>query len=91
MNYEEASALAKAILESAPKAARKNAKTGFELMMFDFYTTAIECIEKQIPKSGNVGFAKFCECPKCEWIIETLEPFNYCPNCGQAIKWREEE
>lgn len=52
---------------------------------------AIEALEKQIPKSGNVGFAKFCECPKCEWIIETLEPFNYCPNCGQAIDWSEVE
>lgn len=55
----------------------------------DLFDIAIECIEKQVPKSGNVGFAKYCECPKCEWIIETIEPFNYCLNCGQAILWED--
>ena len=24
-------------------------------------------------------------CPKCDALI--LEPFEYCPNCGQALDW----
>lgn len=96
MNYDEASALAKAILESAPKAARKNAKTGFEMMMFDFYTTAIECIEKQIPKkpiedAEHIGWLIWI-CPICgKEVGRVLEPLQHHCECGQAIDWGEVE
>lgn len=100
MTYEEASALAKAILENAPKAARKNAKTGFELMRFDFYATAIECIEKQIPKKPtytgekNVYGAVVRICNECgdKVCISPMakEYENYCRSCGKRLTdWSE--
>lgn len=107
MTYEEASALAKAILENAPKAARKNAKTGFELMRFDFYATAIECIEKQIPKKPHITTMEYAysagkrtirNCPYCYevrglglWKSLIDKPTPYCRRCGQAIDWSEVE
>ena len=55
--------------------------------------TAIEALEKQIPKKpittkdGN----KSCS---CGWVVQTGYIRNclyYCDNCGQAIDWSEEE
>lgn len=55
---------------------------------------AIEALEKQIPK--EVSIMKYRNdydwtCNNCdttfEYIRYTADKPNYCPNCGQAIKW----
>ena len=59
---------------------------------------AIEALEKQIPKKPDVysdGYADGYEvweehCPNCEYDFDGHNP-SYCPRCGQAIDWSEEE
>lgn len=55
---------------------------------------AIKALEKQIPK--EVSTMKYRNdynwtCNSCnttfEYIRYTADKPNYCPNCGQAIKW----
>ena len=46
---------------------------------------AIESMEKQIPKKPINK-----ECPICEEPIPRWDT-RYCPNCGQALKWGEED
>lgn len=48
----------------------------------------IEALEKQIPKElKKQGYFKVCECG-CEMSTFLMyNRANYCPNCGQAIKW----
>lgn len=84
MKYEDAIVIAKAILESGTG---KSAKTGFELMMFDVYTTALEAIEKQIPKKPYAETEFYGACPSCGRTIDT----EFCQYCGQAIAWSEVE
>lgn len=49
---------------------------------------AIEALEKQIPKKlEKQGYFKVCKCG-CEMSTFLMHNrANYCPNCGQAIKW----
>ena len=65
---------------------------------FDKYTTdaivmAIDALEKQIPKKPTRGKYGHTECACCGWIVESfcgdLEQYPFCPNCGQAIDWKE--
>ena len=67
---------------------------------FDKYTAnaidmAIESLEKQIPKKPTMGKYGHTECACCGWVVETfcgdLEQYPFCPNCGQAIDWRDAE
>lgn len=57
--------------------------------------TAIEALEKQIPKKPiksdrEVRYYEVWKCPKCgfEWSSRVVD---YCYKCGQAIDWRDEE
>ena len=59
----------------------------------------IAAIEKQIPKStywensknGKIyDFGWFC-CPKCNEMVDDFEEWKFCPSCGQALKWGEDE
>lgn len=61
----------------------------------------IEALEKQIPKKpyyeGN-GYSDgelvydTWRCPNCDSAYEVeYDDYKYCPNCGQAIDWRDEE
>lgn len=57
--------------------------------------TAIEALEKQIPKKPiksdrEVRYCEVWKCPKCgfEWSGRVVD---YCYKCGQAIDWRDEE
>ena len=62
--------------------------------------TAIEALEKQIPKEliaegdgyadGEMVYDSFY-CPSCDYHMEDYEVENYCPNCGQAIDWGGDE
>lgn len=57
--------------------------------------TAIEAIEKQIPKKPRETGAMYY-CPNCGGLV-VLTDFvtditcNYCLKCGQALDWSEEE
>lgn len=63
--------------------------------MDDMMRTAIEALEKQLPKKPDImdyilGDIDF-KCPTCksEYICEKGYEHFYCPNCGQKIKWSE--
>lgn len=45
---------------------------------------SIEALEKQIPKKKR----KRNECPECGYSYAFEE---YCPNCGQALEWEDED
>lgn len=42
-------------------------------------------IEKIISKDPYYGFGNSPQCPNCGTHL--IYQFNYCPECGQAIKW----
>ena len=62
---------------------------------------AIEALEKQIPKKPDFEGDGFWDgklvydtwiCPCCEKHYEVdYDDYDYCPNCGQALDWSEEE
>ena len=62
---------------------------------------AIEALEKQIPKKPKETDAyphRLC-CPTCHWTLcfnkenadgyRMMHMFTYCPECGQAIDWSD--
>ena len=61
------------------------------------YDLAIEALEKQIPKKPISTKGKYghTECVCCGWVVESfcgdLEQYPFCPNCGQAIDWSDDE
>lgn len=77
------------------KTAKADVEWNYPLDYSIAFDTAIEALEKQIPKKPinkennyqrNVGL-----CPCCKEIIDDWEDYKYCGECGQAIDWREEE
>ena len=50
------------------------------------FETAIEALEKQIPKELKEDGWLYC--PICGRDV-LLDRFNYCPDCGQALDWSE--
>lgn len=62
---------------------------------------AVEALEKQVPKKPQLesygysgGELVYDEwfCPKCgEGYEIDSDDYNYCPECGQKIDWRNEE
>lgn len=55
---------------------------------------AIQCIEKQIPKKPNVREQGSTTVARgfCTECLRTVFSFDsYCPTCGQAIDWSDEE
>lgn len=63
--------------------------------MAEVRDTAIEALEKQIPKkpikSGReIRYCEVWKCPKCgfEWSGRVVD---YCYKCGQAIDWSGDE
>ena len=51
------------------------------------FEIAVAAMEKQDPVYAGVP-AMNCACPACG---ETMEyEHNYCPNCGQRLKWTED-
>jgi len=66
----------------------KAVHTMYDVMCGDwsFCWTAIEALEKQIPKKPIVDerYVK-CICPKC-WALLT-DYQSFCDNCGQAVLW----
>ena len=67
----------------------------------NYIDMAIAAMEKHIPKkpyfegdgywNGNLVYDTWI-CPNCEKRYELdFEEYDHCPNCGQAIDWKEEE
>ena len=60
---------------------------------------AIESLEKQEPKKPNEtdAYPHRVYCPNCYWTFwynkENIirDMYKYCPDCGQAIDWSEDE
>ena len=56
---------------------------------------ACEALEKQIPKKPTMGKYGHTECACCGWVVESfcgdLEQYPFCPHCGQAIDWSDDE
>ena len=56
---------------------------------------AIDALEKQIPKKPAMGKYGHTECACCGWVVESFcgdwEQYPFCPNCGQAIDWEDDE
>ena len=53
----------------------------------------ISALEKQIPKKVIWKYAFYWACcPNCKNNIydEEKEKFKFCPDCGQALEWSEE-
>lgn len=51
---------------------------------------ALYMIEKEIPKAVlNTKYLEVYRCPFCESQLQHQES-RYCENCGQRIKWQEE-
>ena len=55
---------------------------------FEALKMAIKSLEKQIPIKPIHETIPY-ECTRCEcgWKVTKDDEYNYCPNCGQAIKW----
>lgn len=79
----------------------KEQKEVFGGDMNAFLDVAIECIEKQIPKKPILEADGYADdelvydtwiCPNCDKSYEVdYDSYNFCPNCGQAIDWSDEE
>ena len=77
------------VLSSLPKGARKRSDYNNDVLTF---TTAIEALEKQLPKeikainperSEESGDVEFC-CPNCNshYLYDITDVPKYCPECG---------
>lgn len=57
---------------------------------------AKEALEKQLPmkverfiKNRTKDVLGAGDCPKCNRLV--VEPQEYCPHCGQALNWGDED
>lgn len=64
------------------------------------YNKAISVLEKQIPKKPTFGDDEqdYICCPNCNYELAPMDAygdyfgyFAYCPECGQALDWSDEE
>ena len=57
--------------------------------------TAINALEKQIPKKPHKNFEKFsgvwCSCGKYLGKGYFIDKPSYCTDCGQKLDWSDEE
>lgn len=65
------------------------------------FNMAIKALEKQLPKKpdiygdgydddGNIIYDTY-DCPNCQKSYEIeYEEYDYCPNCGQALNWSDD-
>lgn len=53
------------------------------------FETAIEALEKQVPKKPNYIYEDEPLCPYCGAVLDYCD--SPCENCNQFIDWSEEE
>ena len=53
------------------------------------FKKAIEALEKQVLKRVKYISDGYANCPVCEEELAGYCCPNFCPNCGQAIKWND--
>ena len=57
--------------------------------------TAINALEKQIPKKPHKNFEKFsgvwCSCGKYFGKGYFVDKLSYCTDCGQKLDWSDED
>lgn len=82
------------------EAAKAEVEWNYPLDYAAAFEKAIEALEKQIPKRAISTYKENYKCPTCESYIDITDddlyvyeivPPEYCPNCGQALDWSEEE
>ena len=82
------------------EAAKAEVEWNYPLDYAAAFEKAIEALEKQIPKRAISTYKENHKCPTCESYIDITDddlyvyeivPPEYCPNCGQALDWSEEE
>lgn len=65
----------------------------------DYIKLAIKALEKQVPMNWETEDSEFdtiYKCPACKeyWALfegtPTDNDYNYCPACGQALRYKEE-
>ena len=67
----------------------------------EWATMCAEAIEKQIPKKPILEADGYADgelvydtwyCPNCDKSYEVdYDSYDFCPNCGQAIDWSDED
>ena len=68
-------------------------KTALEMAIQALDEITIQALEKQVPKKVIWKYAFYWACcPNCKNNIydEEKEKFKFCPDCGQALEWSEE-
>lgn len=77
---------------------KSNYPTSGYYMLCEALDTAIEALEKQLPKRVNYegafinsGFTRYqmAKCPTCERWYSSNDEINYCSGCGQKLDWSE--
>jgi predicted amidophosphoribosyltransferase len=53
------------------------------------WSTLADDMATLIKKNTAIDTLPDGRCPKCEYHIRKEE--NYCPNCGQRLKWSEKK
>lgn len=77
---------------------KANYSTSGYYMLREGLDTAIEALEKQLPKKveyeggfSNNGLVRYrmAKCPTCDRWYSNNDEVAYCPNCGQKLDWSE--
>ena len=71
-------------------------QNGEKIDMEDALWTAVQSLEKQIPKKVIYGYDEQddIKCPNCDYAISYMDAYDkgvdkYCSNCGQALDWSD--
>lgn len=85
-------------VREAIEAIKANYPTSGYYMLREGLDTAIEALEKQLPKkpkeekgayTHKIGEFRIGKCPKCE--VEVSDRFGVCLDCGQCLDWSWEK
>ena len=87
MTYEEAVGI---LISQAIVIRRASGKSTLERIRNEAICKAVEALEKQIPKKSPNQDGMVC--PSCNSKARYGYPYEYyCPHCGQAIDWSDDE
>lgn len=71
-------------------------QNGEKIDMEDALWTAVQSLEKQIPKKPikakeHIMYSMCYVCPNCQKNFSGTGIASYCYHCGQALDWSEEK